>query len=126
MNMDVTLDAKRVVAPPWLPVQALAFRVMIQDGNAVAKPLTMRVQGGGAIAGELTIDARADNPRVRANLVLTDIELKNFFREVALLRHYAGQSARPCRARRQRPLARAGDGLSRWPRGFCFWRWFGQ
>ncbi|TAJ82354.1 AsmA family protein [Reyranella sp.] len=81
MNMDVTLDAKRVVAPPWLPVQALAFRVMIQDGKAMAKPLTMRVLGGGAIAGELTIDARADNPRVRANLVLTDIELKNFFRE---------------------------------------------
>lgn len=81
MNMDVTLDAKRVVAPPWLPVQALAFRVMIQDGKAMAKPLTMQVLGGGAIAGELTIDARTDNPRVRANLVLTDIELKNFFRE---------------------------------------------
>ncbi|TBR30890.1 MAG: AsmA family protein, partial [Reyranella sp.] len=38
MNMDVTLDAKRVIAPPWLPVQALAFRVLIHDGNATVKP----------------------------------------------------------------------------------------
>lgn len=81
MNMDVTLDAKRVIAPPWLPVQALAFRVLIQNGNATVKPLTLTVLGGGAIAGELGIDARTDDPKVRANLRLTDIELKNFFRE---------------------------------------------
>lgn len=81
MNMDVTLDAKRVIAPPWLPVQALAFRVLVQDGNATAKPLTLQVLGGGRIAGELGIDARSDNPRVRTHLALTDIELKNFFRE---------------------------------------------
>lgn len=81
MNMDVTLDAKRVIAPPWLPVQALAFRVKIQDGNAVVQPLTLSVMGGGTIAGELGIDARTDDPKVKANLRATDIELKNFFRE---------------------------------------------
>lgn len=81
MNMDVTLDAKRVIAPAWLPVQALAFRVLIQDGNAVVKPLTLSVVGGGSIAGEVGIDARTDDPKVRTNLRLTDIELKNFFRE---------------------------------------------
>ncbi len=81
MNMDVTLDAKRVIAPPWLPVQALSFRVLIQDGNATVKPLTLSVLGGGAIAGELGIDARTDDPKVRASLRLTDIELRNFFRE---------------------------------------------
>lgn len=81
MNMDVTLDARRVIAPPYLPVQALAFRVLIQNGNATAKPLTLQVLGGGRIEGELGIDARSDNPRVRTHLVLTDIELKNFFRE---------------------------------------------
>ena len=81
MNMDVTLDSKRVIAPPWLPVQALSFRVLIQDGNATVKPLTLSVLGGGAIAGELGIDARTDDPKVRASLRLTDIELKNFFRE---------------------------------------------
>ncbi len=81
MNMDVTLDAKRVIAPAWLPVQAIAFRVIIQNGNATVKPLTLSVMGGGSIAGEMGIDARTDNPAVRTNLRLTDIELKNFFRE---------------------------------------------
>ncbi len=81
MNMDVTLDAKRVIAPPWLAVQALAFRVLIQDGNATVKPLTLSVMGGGTIAGEIGMDARTDDPKVKANLRATDIELKNFFRQ---------------------------------------------
>lgn len=81
MNMDVTLDAKRVIAPAWLPVQAIAFRVVIQNGNATVKPLTLSVMGGGSIAGEMSIDARTDDPKVRSSLRLTDIELKNFFRE---------------------------------------------
>lgn len=81
MNMDVTLDAKKVIAPPWLPVQALSFRVVILDGVATAKPLTMAVFGGGKIQGELVMDARTDTPKVRANLQAGDIEFKNFFRE---------------------------------------------
>lgn len=81
MNMDVTLDARRVIAPPWLPVQALAFRVLLQGGNATVKPLTLSVMGGGTIAGEMGIDARSDDPKVQANLRASDIELKNFFRE---------------------------------------------
>ncbi len=81
MNMDVTLDARRVIAPPYLPVQALAFRVLVQDGNATVKPLTLQVLGGGRIEGELGIDARTEDPRWRTRLSLADIELKNFFRE---------------------------------------------
>jgi len=81
MNMDVTLDARRVIAPPWLPVQALAFRVLLQDGNATVKPLTLSVMGGGTIAGEMAIDARTDDPKARVNLRAADLELKNFFRE---------------------------------------------
>jgi uncharacterized protein involved in outer membrane biogenesis len=81
MNMDVTLDAKKVIAPPWLPVQALAFRVVILNGVATVKPLSMSVFGGGTIQGELVMDARTDTPKVRANLRAGDIEFKNFFRE---------------------------------------------
>jgi uncharacterized protein involved in outer membrane biogenesis len=81
MNMDVTLDAKRVVAPAYLPVQALAFRVVVDNGRATAKPLTLALVGGGTIAGELVMDARSDNPRVSANLQLQKVELKTFFRE---------------------------------------------
>lgn len=86
MNMDVTLDAKRVIAPSYLPVQALSFRVVVQDGVATAKPLTLILLGGGQgsgagkIAGELVVDARTDTPKVRTSLVLSDIELRNFFR----------------------------------------------
>jgi AsmA family protein len=81
MNMDVTLDARHVVAPPYLPVQALAFRVVILNGQATVRPLTMAVLGGGSITGELTVDARTDTPAVHANLRLADIELRNFFRQ---------------------------------------------
>lgn len=81
MNMDVTLDAKRVAAPPYLPVQALALRVVVDNGRATAKPLTLALIGGGTIAGEMTMDARTDNPRVTANLQFQKIELKMFFRE---------------------------------------------
>lgn len=81
MNMDVTLDAKRVVAPSYLPVQALAFRVVVDNGRATARPLTLALASGGTITGELSIDARTDNPRVTANLQLQKIEFKAFFRE---------------------------------------------
>ena len=86
MNMDVTLDAKRVLAPSYLPVQALSFRVVVQDGVATAKPLTLillgdgQSAGAGKVAGELVVDAKTDTPRVRTSLVLSDIELRNFFR----------------------------------------------
>lgn len=81
MNMDVTLDAKRVIAPAWLPVQALAFRVVILNGVATVRPLTMAVLGGGTVQGELVMDARTDTPPVRADLRFSEIEFKNFFRE---------------------------------------------
>ena len=80
MNMDVTLDAKKVVAPDYLPVQALAFRVLINNGVATAKPLTLSLIGGGTIAGELAIEAQTDLPKVRATLKGTNIELGMFFR----------------------------------------------
>lgn len=80
MNMDVSLDARRVVAPDYLPVQALAFHVLIDNGVATAKPLTLSLVGGGTIAGSMTIDARTDDPRVQTDLRGTDIELGAFFR----------------------------------------------
>ena len=87
MNMDVTLDAKRVIAPSYLPVQALSFRVVVQDGVATAKPLTLillgdgQSAGAGKIEGELVVDAKTDTPKVRTSLLLSAIELRNFFRE---------------------------------------------
>lgn len=80
MNMDVTLDARKVVAPDYLPVQALSFRVLINDGVATAKPLTLKLIGSGTITGEMAIDAKTENPKVSANLKANSIELQTFFR----------------------------------------------
>jgi hypothetical protein len=80
MNMDVTLDARKVVAPDYLPVQALSFRVLINDGVAKVNPIKLALIGSGTISGELGLDARTDTPKVHANLNGTGIELKTFFR----------------------------------------------
>ncbi|WP_083901389.1 AsmA family protein [Azospirillum sp. B4] len=79
MNMDVSLDARRVVAPDYLPVTALSFRVQVRDGEAVVNPLRMSVAGGG-LSGDMALDARAADPRTRANLNFQDVDLKSFFR----------------------------------------------
>src|SRR6185437_13369853 len=73
MNMDVSLDARHVVAPSYLPVSALAFRVHVDNGVATVHPLKLAVAGG-SIAGELGIDARTDDPHVRAALVLAGLD----------------------------------------------------
>ena len=80
MNMDVTLDARKVVAPDYLPVRALSGRVLIDNGVAKANPIKLSLIGSGSITGEMGIDARTDTPRVHANLTGTGIELKTFFR----------------------------------------------
>ena len=46
MNMDVSLDAKRVVAPSYLPVQSLAARVQVENGRAIVRPLDIGFGGG--------------------------------------------------------------------------------
>jgi len=80
MNMDVTLDARRVIAPDYLPVQALAMRVLVTDGVATVKPLTLALVGSGTLAGELRIDANADAPKINAALKGSNIEFGMFFR----------------------------------------------
>jgi uncharacterized protein involved in outer membrane biogenesis len=79
MNMDVSLDAKKVVAPAYLPVDALYAHVVIEDGQAHVTPLKMSF-GGGTVEGALGIDARPDQPKVDTNLRLEQISLAEFFR----------------------------------------------
>jgi hypothetical protein len=68
------------VAPDYLPVQALAFRVLIDNGNATVRPLTLSLVGGGSVQGEMGIDARTDDPKVKASLRAGNVELGMFFR----------------------------------------------
>jgi hypothetical protein len=79
MDMDVTLDAKRVVAPAYLPVQALSAKVRITEGRARVEPFNMTL-GGGTVVGDLAIDARTDTPTAQANLRIQDVDLAAFFR----------------------------------------------
>ncbi len=79
MNMDVSLDAKRVIAPDYLPVHSLAARFLVQGGQATVEPLTMSF-GGGSVTGQLGVDARTDTPTARANLRFHDVSLAEFFR----------------------------------------------
>jgi uncharacterized protein involved in outer membrane biogenesis len=79
MTMDVSLDAKKVVAPDYLPVNTLFFHVVIEDGKATVKPLKMSF-GGGTVEGALSIDAKPDTPKVDTDLKLEQIALAEFFR----------------------------------------------
>ena len=79
MNMDVSLDAKQVVAPSYLPVQSLMTRVQVANGRATVRPLNMGF-GGGKVTGELSIDAATPGPTSRVNLRFDGVELAAFFR----------------------------------------------
>ena len=79
MNMDVTLDARRVVAPSYLPVQSIAARVQVENGRATVRPLNMGF-GNGRVEGELSVDASTDIPTTRVNLRFDGIDLASFFR----------------------------------------------
>ncbi|HEY1723141.1 MAG TPA: AsmA family protein [Magnetospirillaceae bacterium] len=79
MNMDVTLDARHVVAPNYLPVTAINARVQVNNGQAQVQPLKIAL-GSGTVSGQLGIDARSDVPPVTAKLDLQNIELATFFR----------------------------------------------
>ena len=79
MNMDVSLDAKQVVAPSYLPVQSLMTRVQVANGRATVRPLNMGF-GGGKVTGELSIDAATPSPTSRVNLRFDGVELAAFFR----------------------------------------------
>lgn len=79
MTMDVALDARKIVAPDYLPVTALTLRVRVQDGRAVVDPLTMNVAGG-SVAGTMTVDAQGDTPMTKTDLRYHDLDLGAFFR----------------------------------------------
>jgi uncharacterized protein involved in outer membrane biogenesis len=79
MDMKVTLNAKKVVAENYLPIQSLEGHVEIDNGRAILKPFKMRVANGN-VEGEMTLDAREDVPKVIADLALSNLDLKSFFK----------------------------------------------
>lgn len=79
MDMDVTLDAKKVIAENYLPIQSLNGHVKVDNGRAVLDPLKMAVANG-VVQGTMVLNAREDLPTVSADLALSNLDLKAFFR----------------------------------------------
>jgi uncharacterized protein involved in outer membrane biogenesis len=79
MSMDVTLDAKKVVAPDYLPVSSILTHVVVEEGRLRARPLKLGF-GGGSLSGELDIDANPDTPKVHSDLKAEGVALAEFFR----------------------------------------------
>jgi len=107
MNMDVTLDARRVVAADYLPVQALSFRVQINNGIAKVNPIKLAVVGGGGITGELGIDA----PPTRQRSTPTCAAMQSSSRPSSATRASSIPRRARCRAPSTLPVSAV-----RWPR----------
>jgi AsmA family protein len=80
MDMEVKLDAKKVTAENYLPIEALAGTVTIRAGKAVVDPLNMRVAGG-SVKGALSLDSGSKPAFAAADLKMRDVDLKAFFQK---------------------------------------------
>ncbi|WP_119301213.1 AsmA family protein [Dongia deserti] len=78
MDMEVKLDAKKVTAENYLPVEALAGTVTIEGGKAVVKPLQIAIAGG-SLEGALSLDANHKPSVAAADLAMRNVDFKAFF-----------------------------------------------
>ena len=79
MDMEVTLDAKKVNAENYLPVEALSGTVTVRGGKATVKPLKMAVAGG-SLEGAMSLDSNQKPSVAAADIKLRNLELKAFFK----------------------------------------------
>ncbi|HEY3145462.1 MAG TPA: AsmA family protein, partial [Dongiaceae bacterium] len=80
MDMEVKLDAKKVTAETYLPIEALAGTVTVRGGKAVVDPLDMRVAGG-SVKGSLSLDSKQKPSVAAADVKMRDVDLKAFFQK---------------------------------------------
>jgi len=79
MDMEVKLDAKKVRAENYLPVEALAGTVTVRGGKAEVKPLKIALAGG-TLEGALSLDSNHKPSVAAADIKMRDIDLKAFFK----------------------------------------------
>jgi AsmA family protein len=79
MDMEVTLDAKKVRAENYLPVEALAGTVTVRGGKAVVKPLKIAVAGG-SLEGAMSLDSNHKPSVAAADVKVRNVDLKAFFK----------------------------------------------
>jgi hypothetical protein len=80
MDMEVKLDADKVIAENYLPIEALAGTVTIRGGKAVVDPLDMRIAGG-SLKGAMSLDSRPKPSVATADLKMREVDLKAFFQK---------------------------------------------
>lgn len=78
MDMEVMLDAKKVTAENYLPVQALAGTVTVEGGKAVVKPFKMAIANG-SLEGALSLDSNEKPSVAAADLKMRNVDFKAFF-----------------------------------------------
>jgi AsmA family protein len=79
MDMKVSLDARKVTAENYLPVQSLDGTVTIEGGKAVVDPLKIGVANG-TVEGTLSLDSNEDPAAAAADLKVSEADLQLFFR----------------------------------------------
>ncbi|QEX23963.1 membrane protein [Hypericibacter adhaerens] len=80
MDMDVTLDARKVIAPSYVPIDAFKVQVKIKDGQLLAKPVDIAF-GGGRVTGEFALQSQSDSAKLITDLRLKGVRLETFFRD---------------------------------------------
>ena len=79
MDMEVTLDAKKVRAENYLPVEALSGTVTVRGGKAVVKPLKIAIAGG-SLEGAMSLDSSQKPSVAAADIKMRNVDLKAFFK----------------------------------------------
>src|SRR5690606_25433634 len=79
MDMDIELIGERVNARA-LPMDRLDMRFVVSAGRVRVERLVFYVADG-RIAGAVMVDGGTESPEAAADLVVSDLDLKPFFRE---------------------------------------------
>ena len=79
MDMDVTLDAKKVNSQAYFAVASLKGHVKIDNGKAIIDPVKLGVANGD-VAGRMSLDSNTNPASVSTDLDLSNFDLAAFFK----------------------------------------------
>ena len=89
LDMDIELIGERVNAQS-LPIDKLDMRFVVREGRVQVEPLVFYVADG-RIAGAVMVDGGAAPPEAAADLVVSDLDLKPFFRDSEFVEEMDGR-----------------------------------
>ena len=89
MDADVRLDAKRVLRPEELPIDALSMRILLDNALLKLDPLAFGIAGG-RVAGPVSINAREKPARADLALEFQQLKLSQLFPQLESTRQSIG------------------------------------